>query len=74
MKKRHYLLFLSLALFLASCLSTIELKLYFPQEVLLPSHIKHLGILDHSQGFDPKNGDPNQFIKIELPSEYRDDI
>ncbi|MEM6342265.1 MAG: DUF6340 family protein [Bacteroidota bacterium] len=74
MKKRHYLLLLGLAFLASACLSTLELKLYSPQEVTLPFHLKHLGILDHSQGFDPNQPDDNPFLKIELPKEYNDQI
>lgn len=74
MKKRPYLLLWGFVLCAASCVSTIELKLYTPQEIILPSHLKHLGILDHSQGFDPTVNESIQFLPINLPKEYREEI
>ncbi len=68
------MLLFSLAFFATACLSTLELKLYSPQEVILPSHLKHLGLLDRSQGFKPDQELDNPFLEINLPEEYNDQI
>lgn len=52
----------------ASCLTTLELKLYSPPEIILANHIKRLGILDHSQALDPNIETTAQFVPINLPN------
>jgi hypothetical protein len=65
MNYRQFVVALISLLGLSACVVSVPMRLYQRPEIQLPSHIKRIGLLDHSQGLTDSVITDNQLIQME---------
>ena len=65
MKNRLFATALISLLGLSACVVSVQMRLYQRPEIQLPSHIKKIGLLDHSQGITDSLTSENQLIQMD---------